>query len=346
MTDNPLRNAASTLRNAASSLRNPAIGFVFSVVLIFIGYQLNSWLSRDHLSVAYVQFIPSTQILVPLADINRKIQQLRSYTVYQPTGFNAPAPGVNCQPIAASLPYDSMNAGAVLSFQRCVESAAGNFKVTVESLSKLQSDLDKNPPSAILDRMILNWPGFFRSYPPMSPEQKIQNAKRGVTAALSNSAEIGRTYDELLELAKQVNIIRTGDLTVVVTVRNTGDTDGLVMGEKNFLVLNKNPERLKIQTLGPGMYNPTPMFPSPGAGAIMSVPKRGVVTISFVLDPSLLEDPPRDAVTKLLKQPPPDLRGKVILKDTRNSDFESKEFDFPPEIKGGAVILPILQSPN
>lgn len=343
MTDNPLRNGADWL------LRNAALTLSTSVALIFIGYQLNSCQSRDHLSVAYVQFIPSTEVHVPLPEINRKIQQLRSYSVYQPNGaFGSQAPGVNCQPIAASLPYNSMNAGAELSFQRCLESAADNFKVTVESLSKFQSDLDKNPPPAILDRMILNWSGFFKCYPPMSPEQKIQNAKRGVTAALSNSAEIGRTYDELLELAKQVKIIRNGNLTVVVTVRNTGDTDGLVMGEKSFLILNKkNSERLPIQALGPGMFNPAPMFPNPGAGAIMSVPKRGVVTMSFMLDPSLLEDPPRTAVTQLLTQSYADLRGKVILKDTRNNDFESKEFDFPP---GGPekveVLLPIIQSPQ
>ena len=53
--------------------------------------------------------------------------------------------------------------------------------------------------------------------------------------------------------------------------------------------------------------------------------------MEFLLDPSVLPEPPRVAVSALLKQAQyTDLKGKVILKDTRNRDVESKYFDFPP----------------
>jgi hypothetical protein len=106
-----------------------------------------------------------------------------------------------------------------------LESYADDNKLRDESLRKLLSDLDKNPAPANLDAIILRWPTLFS--PSLNdpnirvpPEQKLQSAKRGVKAAISDSAEEEQLYDELLELAKQIKIIRPGNLIVVITIRN------------------------------------------------------------------------------------------------------------------------------
>src|SRR6202007_3033761 len=106
-------------------------------------------------------------------------------------------------------PASYLTAAAVRSSQRCLESYADDNKLSDESLRKLLSDLDKNPAPANLDAIILRWPTLFS--PSLNdpnirvpPEQKLQSAKRGVKAAISDSAEEEQLYDELLELAKQI----------------------------------------------------------------------------------------------------------------------------------------------
>jgi len=145
-----------------------------------------------------------------------------------------------------------------------------------------------------------------------------------------------RLANNLIAYLKDVKPVKTGRWLVLATVRNSGDTDGLLMSvTPHYLILNKNPARLPIKLIGPyGSGSPwiNPYGPSArtqNSGAVVSVPERGATTVAFLLDPSVLPEPPRSAVTVLLKDTLPDLKGKVILKDMRDRDLESKELDFP-----------------
>ena len=167
-----------------------------------------------------------------------------------------------------------------------------------------------------------------------SLQQKLQTAKSAVKVAIAESAEAERLTADLVETMKQLKIIRTGRLMIVTTVRNNGDTDGLIMSvAENSLILNKNSAKLPIKLIGACVPTSSGVLPFSGCLPdlpVVSVPKRGAVTITFLLDPAVLPDPPRVAITNLIKEYQySDLRGKVILKDTRNRDVESKEFDFP-----------------
>jgi hypothetical protein len=48
---------------------------VVSVVMVFVGYKLNDLLSRDRLSVEYVQFKPQTESLPPKAELADKLSK-------------------------------------------------------------------------------------------------------------------------------------------------------------------------------------------------------------------------------------------------------------------------------
>jgi len=69
--------------------------------------------------------------------------------------------------------------------------------------------------------------------------------------AIADSVEAGRLTSDLVEMLKQLKTIRTGRLLVIATIRNGGDTDGLIMSApENCVILNKNAGRLPIILFG------------------------------------------------------------------------------------------------
>jgi hypothetical protein len=305
-------------------LQNTALTVLTSVFLIVVGYELNSWLSRDDLSVQYVRFLPTMHLPPPSDEIQRKFSVIKGDSTFQ-NGMN----GTQCIPVLnqhLTDPTESIGA-KIQDLRSCIENFTSDNKVEIEILSETAAQLDKNPsPSAI--EVVLNHRPYVTGSN-LSPEEKLRLARREAKDDVSEAVNAGHVADEIIAYLKDVKPVKTGTLMVLATVVNSGDTDGLLMSvTPHYLILNKNSARLPIKLIGTYPYGYALLHYS-NSGAVVSVPKRGATTVAFLLDPSVLPEPPRSAVTALLKDAPPDLKGRIILKDMRDRDLESKEFDFP-----------------
>jgi hypothetical protein len=304
-------------------LQNTMLTVLTSVFLIVVGYELNSWLSRDDLSVQYVRFLPTMRLPPPSDEIQRKFLVIKERATL--TNWS----GTQCNLIAnqhLTDPTESIGA-KIQDLRSCIENFTNDNKVEIEILSETAAQLDKNPsPSAI--EVVLNHRPYVTGSN-LSPEEKLRLARREAKDDVSEAVNAGHVADEIIAYLKDVKPVKTGTLMVLATVVNSGDTDGLLMSvTPHYLILNKNSARLPIKLIGPYPYGYALLHYS-DSGAVVSVPKRGATTVTFMLDPSVLPEPPRSAVTALLKDAPPDLKGRIILKDMRDRDLESKEFDFP-----------------
>jgi hypothetical protein len=323
-----------------SLLKNIALTVVTSIMLVLIGYWLNSWLSRESLSIEYVRFISEIQVQLPFKQIEPKLHDLRLNSRFQ-IWNNEPGSFVGTPGCPMALHPDNPNftRETVKWLQSCLESFADNNEEDTKYLIKSSSALEKNPDQAVLNSIlanILNGTSFSQGADEVfkePPQRKLQSTKRLLKDAIADSVEAGRLTSDSLEILKQLKAVPTGRVLVVATIRNSGDTDGLIMSApENCLILNKNAGRLPIKLVG--QFNAsTGRFPprsSALADTVVSITKRGAASVAFILDPSLLPEPPRVAVTDVIKEYQySDLQGKIILKDMRNRDIESREFPFP-----------------
>ena len=129
-------------------LRSAALGISTSVVLIFIGYWLNSWLSRDHLSIEYVRFVPKNEVKLPLpTDMEYKLRRVRAMPRLGNSLFSSNSA---CSPLSRGDTFDRTGMGglpppeSVRSLQNCLEALAHEIKLDRDSLQGLSTALDKN----------------------------------------------------------------------------------------------------------------------------------------------------------------------------------------------------------
>src|ERR1700682_277484 len=231
-----------------SLLQNTALTVVTSIMLILIGYWLNSWLSRDSLSIEYVRFIPERQVQLPFKQIDRNLHDLRlnyRFQAWQPgsvpyTGF----PGC----LLPMVPDNSnLTRETAKSLRSCLESFADYNEEDTKFLMKSSSTLEKSPDQADLNSILANilggtpWTQATDEVYKEPPPKKLQSTKRLLKDAIADSVEAGRLTSDSVEMLKQLKTIRTGRLLIIATIRNGGDTDGLIMSApENCVILNKN----------------------------------------------------------------------------------------------------------
>jgi len=160
-------------------LQNAALTVLTSVFLIVVGYELNSWLSRDNLSVDYVRFVPQMQIPTLSGEFQRDSRALKLNSRFErygnAVGFPFPCTYTLSQRSTEASEYIGQT---IQTTKSCLETFVDDNKIDIEVFSEVAAQLDKNPTPAALEMIIQRWSSVF--YP---LEFKRQSADEELRAA-------------------------------------------------------------------------------------------------------------------------------------------------------------------
>jgi hypothetical protein len=314
----------------SESLRNSMLALVVSIVMVIVGYKLNDFMSRDRLTVEYVQFKPQTASLPPKAEQANELS--RNSQFLQWCGSS---PFSDCSYVFGDKLGTTWDAPVIARMKLYLHAFSDHVNQELEQLRQASSTLSQQMKPEDLDGLIaLVQPHLAPDAPATISRSATQEDRRRSLAEALNSAmqsdkEAAKLSQQILEYIQSYKAERTGELEIWVTVLNSGDTDGLIRPEAS-LALNDGTPKQPIKLISANRFSPVMQaqdFPS----SAVSIPKRSATTLVFKLIPKILSDPPRSQIINDIKKKS-DLQGTLELLDIRNSPVDaSKGFPFPPD---------------
>jgi len=248
------------------------------IVSTFVGYQLNDYLSRDRITIQNVEVIPATKKYA----IDRKklaiINNSREISILSSGGYLLP-----------DLPDKLSNSQLkwVKRYLNTKKASAEIFKDKMRSAVKNITPLNDNSSGEELlaATELMSIPTLF-----FNPKE---TKKKDILAALErtekNLSDYITTITQLISEMEAFKSVRTGDFEVVVTLLNSGDTDGLIKYEGTMKVdtyKESIPIRVNLSSSqgGGGMSMFMPFTSIPEKQQSTKIEKRSMVQISFTID--------------------------------------------------------------
>ena len=298
---------------------------IFVALVVFVistpsGYWLNSYLSRERLSVDYVQIEPTLNTYPINTELLARIQDFRVSNYF--------GGGMLLPPLGPELNSDEVAALIVdLSSQKA--SALVQLENTENDLELLQTLASGSQELAVF----------------IATKTPHINFRNGDDLGLSKESVLKVVKDSRDDIVEHIGNIdtlsarlsgferaRTGDFSVVVTVLNAGNTDGLVakegglniaqypeLGSIPIRIANKNVHDLRPRDL---LYG----FPAQlGAGGDTKVEKRSMSELTFKLNRERAGAQMVDELEDTVRNGRP-IDFTVELKDFRGQILPTKKF--------------------
>ena len=299
---------------------------IFVALLVFVistpsGYWLNSYLSRERLSVEYAQIEPTLNTYRINTELFARIQAFR-FSNYFSGG------GISFQPLGSELTSDEVAALIVdLSSQKA--SALVQLENIESDLELLKSIAPDSQELAVF--IATKTPHINFRYGDDSGLSK-EAVLKVVKDSRDDIAEYIRNIDTLNASLRGFERARSGDFVVVVTVLNAGNTDGLVAKEgglksAQYSELGSIPIRVAnktVQELRPrGLFYGFPEQLS--AGGDTKIEKRSMSELTFKINRERAGTKMVDELEDTVRDGRP-IDFTVELKDFRGQILPTKQF--------------------
>lgn len=308
-------------------LRTTLVGLLTSIVLIIVGYKLNDWMSRDRLTIEYIQFKPQSQSLQSKPETAGELQRNPEFAQW-----GGASPFSPCTSVLSDQVSRSWNAPAIKQMTLCLNSFSDHLAQIIPALEQARTsaagstgDLSHLLASVQPD---LSADAINRISHATTPREQSGAVMQEIKTAIAIDMQAKDLSSQLLGYLKTYKAERTGELEVWVTVLNGGDTDGLIRPEAALSLSDSNLQPLSIKLAPSDQF-----LSSPQEGitsSARSIPKRSSTTLVFRLTPQELDRDTRGHVVKDIRGMA-NLAGSVVLKDIRNSPISSKQFAFPAD---------------
>ena len=253
-------------------------GVLIFIISTFLGYQLNDYLSRDRITIQNVEVIPATKKYA----IDRKrlavINNSSHISMFSSGGYllpDLPDELSNSQLEWLKMHLNTKKASADIFADR--------LSAALKNISSISDNASGKELLAATD--LVSIPSLY--FEPN--ETKKGEVLASLERAESNVKNYITTINQLIVEMDSFKSVRTGDFEIVVTLLNSGDTDGLIKYDGTMKIDSyKESIPISVDLTSPQGDYQKPMYMSyPSISdkrQSTRVEKRSMVQIIFVVD--------------------------------------------------------------
>ncbi len=279
------------------------VGLIVAVIMVFVGYYLNSHLAREILSIEYVEI---KTYLEPLELPREQWQELmrNESFMFHLTGLSTVELDLLQDQMPKIIPYDNEHdivariLQGFLDEQRTILQHITSFFDKFDALTV--KDVDDFVTFMHIHNLRLEVPY------PLTLSNKM--ALKKPTNSLRKTIEpLIRTVELLMAEVQKYQPKRTGLIEIDLTLLNSGNTDGLVRPDAKLVL---KPNNISI----------------PLSGEIAQIPKHSMVTLSFWINEEKL------TAEKDLQIRSPIINGEAIPINIELEDVRGKKIALRPKV--------------
>jgi len=291
-----------------AKMRDIVIGILTSTMMIFIGYGLNDYLSRDRISIESVEFEPEmSELTYRTTTPFQRLMQNRVFLGWLGFSKSKDEGAVFDQEHKDGLSaYEARQVAVILKqFLEFEDKSLGDLK-------KIDANMMSTPSKVNEDALIKQAKSLFLFESTEYYPNDLKTWSKNISARIKASEEAKDLAHDILSYVQNFKSIRTGGLWIHITFLNSGNTDGLIRSEGN-LELEGRPEHIPIildDDKGP------------------AIGKRSIVALYFRCDEANAVSAQLQTFRALIQQGG-NLSGSVTVNDFRRSLIHSGKFAFP-----------------
>lgn len=299
------------------------VALVFSPKGIFVGFHLNDYLARDNLNIIGIELIPETEELLFQDEYILSLKRSWLYEIFEKKDILSNG-SILSLVIEKEQSLTKYNIEAFLNQITILES----YTKEIDSKLKLALDYFENykpnlqPPEDL--RFLSNISTFSFLFPEKIQDDSVRdNIVNKIKSMFPDIEEILLRIKGLQSESKDYRFPRTGRLRIKVIIVNKGNTDGLVSGAGELVMIDKDKTTIKISA-----YRRIPDETGSKKVYFESVPKRSITILELFVDEERTSLNELTSLKDALKNNNPD-RVLVKLVDSHNRSFQSKAKTLP-----------------
>ncbi len=304
---------------AREALIGGLVAIALSPVGIVVGYLLNDYLAREKLLIAYVELTPLTDAFTVNDEIRGFFGRSRRFENFKRhMSLRYDSPLVNALEDGQAIRGEDRDA-VIHQLSQLVAYCKEGQSALLDLEAHIEAGNDLSSFSPELGRVALGDAAFF--LPPLGDDSARAEATTAIMLLRRDSLETMAQAARLKVSLEFYTPRRTGQLEVLVTIVNQGNTDGLVRGNAELQLDTGQIVPLVAFTESFDANRTLPVVMHP-------VPKRSVSNLFFYLDTARSAPGSHEALTRALDSFA-EVPVFVRLRDTRDEPIESDLYTLP-----------------
>lgn len=302
------------------------VALVFSPIGIFIGFNLNDYLARDNLSIVGIEFLPEVEELHFPDENILSLKRSWLYKSFDQEGLLSYR-SILSSVIEKDQSVNQDNIKAFLNqltiFESYTREIEGDMKLMLHYLENYKPNLQ--PPEELRYRQsILS--DFFLYADKIQDASFRNNIVNDIKSRFLNIEKTRNRIKGLQLFSKAHRFPRTGRLRIKVLIVNKGNTDGLVSGAGELVMIDEDKAAIEITA-----YRRTPDEYGSQKVYFETVPKRSIAILELFVDEERTSRNVLNSLEGALKNNNPD---KVLVKlvDAHGRSFQSKVRTLPVDV--------------